>query len=328
MDLYTRTFSWLKTIAKSGKYLKPSFRIQPKLVGKIKLKYFRDVTFELELDDFINYLADNDSYKLLFWSLFAKQLDQIAYNNSVLNDLHNDSDKSVKQNDWTPLMMTARFSDKLPISKSVLSILISRSSNLDIQSSKNGWTALMLTSRYNNNVEIGKALIDAGANLDLQNKDGWTALMLMSRYNNNVEIGKTLIDAGANLDLRNRSGCSVLELATSNEVVTIIYKEKMEKYKCVVKIAKNMHISDSDLERHRNVIDALKPFRLNESCISLQEFDYDLDIIVGSNNYWYLLTELKQLKDDRCPYTRTPLDQIRIVYSLLGSNIPSCLGNR
>lgn len=54
-------------------------------------------------------------------------------------------------------------------------------------------------------------LIDAGANLDIQNNDGWTALM-DAAHRSHFEIVQALIAAGANLDIQNNDGKYAYEL--------------------------------------------------------------------------------------------------------------------
>lgn len=52
-------------------------------------------------------------------------------------------------------------------------------------------------------------LIDTGADLNLRNSDGWSALILASRYSDNDSTENTvrmLIEAGAELDLQDKNG--------------------------------------------------------------------------------------------------------------------------
>jgi ankyrin repeat protein len=56
----------------------------------------------------------------------------------------------------------------------------------------------MFASKYSKENTV-KLLIDAGANLDIQNNDGWTALMFASRYSTENTC-KILIDSGAKVN--------------------------------------------------------------------------------------------------------------------------------
>ena len=55
----------------------------------------------------------------------------------------------------------------------------------------------LIVSARNGHTDIVKSLIDAGANLDLQNNQQTSALMF-SAYFGHTDIVKLLIDAGAN----------------------------------------------------------------------------------------------------------------------------------
>jgi ankyrin repeat protein len=59
-------------------------------------------------------------------------------------------------------------------------------------------------------------LIDAGADVNLQDENGWTALHIAASVNNQ-EIVEILVDAGANLDMETLDGYTALDLALQND---------------------------------------------------------------------------------------------------------------
>ena len=85
---------------------------------------------------------------------------------------------------------------------STVSILLQAGANLNIQND-NGRTALHRAA-YNGHNEVTTTLIKAGADLNLQNKDGKTALHYAAAGYNEVTI--TLIEAGADPYLQDNEG--------------------------------------------------------------------------------------------------------------------------
>jgi ankyrin repeat protein len=53
--------------------------------------------------------------------------------------------------------------------------------------------------------EVVKSLVDAGADLDVQNEEGMTALMFAADEDN-VENARVLVLAGANVNLKDKDG--------------------------------------------------------------------------------------------------------------------------
>ena len=86
--------------------------------------------------------------------------------------------------------------------------LIALGADLKWQDKEDGETALQLCARTNH-PEIARVLIDAGADLNIQNDDGRTALYV-SAYWNRPEITKMLIDAGADLNIQTEYGSTAL----------------------------------------------------------------------------------------------------------------------
>jgi hypothetical protein len=99
--------------------------------------------------------------------------------------------------------------------------LVNEGHNINEQDSR-GFTALMWAA-YFSNYPLAKYLVDAGADLNIQDRHwDYTALMYAVYYNN-TPIAEYLIEHGAELNLRERSGYSALGLARRNG------NEKMEK---------------------------------------------------------------------------------------------------
>ena len=98
--------------------------------------------------------------------------------------------------------------------------LIALGADLEWQD-KDGETALQLCARTNH-PEIARVLIDAGADVNIQNNnDGSTALHLCA-YWNSPEIAKMLIDAGADKTIPNNNGTLPYELADTQELKELL----------------------------------------------------------------------------------------------------------
>jgi ankyrin repeat protein len=74
---------------------------------------------------------------------------------------------------------------------------------------------------YFNHPEIAGILIDAGADLNIQDTDGWTALHRCASWNH-PEIAGILIDAGADKTIPTNSGKLPYELAESQELKELL----------------------------------------------------------------------------------------------------------
>ena len=82
---------------------------------------------------------------------------------------------------------------------------------MDSRNRSNGRYALNYAAQRNDS-ELSRFLIDAGANINLQNHTGFTALHHAAEYNA-LTVAKQLIDAGANPNLTTHAGLTPLELA-------------------------------------------------------------------------------------------------------------------
>lgn len=103
----------------------------------------------------------------------------------------------------TPLINSIKGLDKhIVMSK----FLIASGADLNLKDNQ-GNTALILTANRFYRIETLLALLEAGANPNIQNKDGVTAIMGIL---NQVDIFQKFVDSGANLDLQDLNGMTVL----------------------------------------------------------------------------------------------------------------------
>uniref|UniRef100_A0A0G4HYJ9 Uncharacterized protein n=1 Tax=Chromera velia CCMP2878 TaxID=1169474 RepID=A0A0G4HYJ9_9ALVE len=79
----------------------------------------------------------------------------------------------------------------------------SKTVNVDVRDEERGETALMLAS-CKGHTDIVRLLVDAKANVDMQDKNGMTALILASE-NGHTDIVRLLVDAKANVDMEDKN---------------------------------------------------------------------------------------------------------------------------
>jgi uncharacterized protein len=92
--------------------------------------------------------------------------------------------------------MQCAIRNRLEIAK----LLIQANANLDLQDNFSN-SALLNCTSYINNVEVAKILLDAGANPNLVNDNRRTALIECA-IDSRTEIARLLIDAKADLNIR------------------------------------------------------------------------------------------------------------------------------
>ena len=115
---------------------------------------------------------------------------------------------------WTALMLACRNS-QTDSSESTVRMLIDAGADVNLQDNDE-WTALMMAARYSridSSESTIRMLIDAGAKLNLKNIDGWTALItacICSKTDSTESTVRMLIDAGADLNIQNNDGWTAL----------------------------------------------------------------------------------------------------------------------
>jgi ankyrin repeat protein len=107
---------------------------------------------------------------------------------------------------YTPLHLAIR-EESVEIAR----MLIDAGADLDVQDTWGSKTPLHDAALWRR-IEIARMLIDAGASVDVQDNDGWTPLHWAARYGQ-VEIVKMLIDAGADVNVQNENGFTPLHWA-------------------------------------------------------------------------------------------------------------------
>lgn len=123
---------------------------------------------------------------------------------------------------YTALM----YASSMPQRSKFVKILLQNRAQADIQrinvsdSSFGGQTALMLAA-IAGYIDIVKMLIDAGADLNLQNKNGRTAL-LSAALKGNTNIVRLLIERGARFDIQDECGFTPLMHAIQNGRADVI----------------------------------------------------------------------------------------------------------
>jgi ankyrin repeat protein len=107
----------------------------------------------------------------------------------------------------------------------VITALLKGGANPDIISKPFEWTALMWALMHNKKLEVIKALIEGGADVNIENSNGTTALICAQRRDS--KIISALIQAGANLNnwRELQTGRTVLMIFASHcspEILTLL----------------------------------------------------------------------------------------------------------
>ena len=90
-------------------------------------------------------------------------------------------------------------------------------------------TLLMKAAKTGNDWQL-KALVNANADVNLQENDGWTALMYAVRYQGNMDCVNLLLEAGADVKKTNNYGMSALIIAANYNNNPEIIKKLLSYY--------------------------------------------------------------------------------------------------
>jgi ankyrin repeat protein len=115
---------------------------------------------------------------------------------------------------WTPLHLAA-----IKGNEETARMLIDAGADLNLQD-EDGYTPLNWAARVGK-IEIVRMLIAAGADVNLQNEDGWTPLHLAA-FTGGLEIARMLIDAGANVNVQGEDGKLPYDLTTNQELQNLL----------------------------------------------------------------------------------------------------------
>ncbi|NBX72517.1 DEAD/DEAH box helicase, partial [bacterium] len=107
----------------------------------------------------------------------------------------------------------------------VVQALLNSGANINLQNN-DGWAALMAAA-LNGHLAVVQALLNSGANINLQNKDGLTPLMAAAK-NCHLPIVQALLSQGANTNLQDKDGLTPLMAAAKNGHLPIV-KELLSK---------------------------------------------------------------------------------------------------
>ena len=102
----------------------------------------------------------------------------------------------------------------------VVKILVNAGANLNIQN-ENRETALLLAYFYDSMPEITKLLIEAGSYPDIQDESGYTALIAAAEFERKDDI-ELLISAKADLNIQDKKGQTALFKASTDNYLEIV----------------------------------------------------------------------------------------------------------
>lgn len=248
--------NWFTRIIDSKTLFHPDFEPELETISNIKNTHYKDVVFDINITDFVDYVVDSDLIMQFLYVLFVNDIKKTISNCEKLNNFyafHERKEYNIlhilskfsrfsnlhiiktvidrgcdvnKQNydSYTSLMLAARNSNTTSNIETV-KLLIDNGCDVNIQNN-HGWTCLMMASRYSNcdsNIDTVKLLIDSGCDVNKQENNGYTSLMMASLYSNcdsNIETVKLLIDSNSDVNKQNNNGCTSLLLAFCNSNTT------------------------------------------------------------------------------------------------------------
>uniref|UniRef100_A0A0G4HYK4 Uncharacterized protein n=1 Tax=Chromera velia CCMP2878 TaxID=1169474 RepID=A0A0G4HYK4_9ALVE len=110
----------------------------------------------------------------------------------------------------------------------IVRLLVDAKANVDMEDKTSKKTALIWASE-NGHTDIVRLLVDAKANVDMQNKNSKKTALLWASDNGHTDIVRLLVDAKANVDMQDQSGKTALmcaSLAGHTDVVRLLVDAK------------------------------------------------------------------------------------------------------
>ena len=111
----------------------------------------------------------------------------LVENNLEQDDFEIENPNLLDENNVSLLMKAAKAGNDWEVKQLLLS-----GADVNLKDNQN-WTALMYAVRFQENTNVVKLLIDAGAQVDVENSFGNSAFIIAAYYNNNPEILNLLI---------------------------------------------------------------------------------------------------------------------------------------
>jgi ankyrin repeat protein len=178
----------------------------------------------------VNWLAKEGQYKILSWFIDEQNLNIV------------DKDFGRQALHW------AVYNAKISNDRNTLKLLLDyKNIYLDLKDAADGRTALIMGA-YFEDLESVRLLINAKADLNVQDVNGDSALMWAAKKQN-VALTKLLIAGGAELSLKNSDNLDALALARSHPQITEIvsycleHDEVIKKFISILLEIKNHHPS-------------------------------------------------------------------------------------
>ncbi len=130
---------------------------------------------------------------------FSGNLDYVEYLLSLKlnpNSLDNNGD--------TPLHYSVDKVSQCPVA--ITDCLIKNGADVNIKNTLEGYTPLHRSAGWNKEIKVTQLLVEAGANLDVQDNHGNTPLHVIGMETCSLEIETYLLEKGANPDIKNDDG--------------------------------------------------------------------------------------------------------------------------
>lgn len=197
----------IKLLLKNREELKSKFNsISEPFFFAISSKSFEIADFLLSKGLDVNNLIANDEFAITYLYYAITQSDTLMFDYIFIKkNINLNAVSSVKIKNITALLMACDDNNEYFAEK-----LINAGADLEIQNSA-GTTPIIFAAK-NNNQNIVKMLLQKKANINHANSGGQTALMLASMYGH-LEMAKLLVESGADINLNDVNGYNALQYA-------------------------------------------------------------------------------------------------------------------